>query len=194
MQTFSVNWFDYDELNKDAIVPLDIAWHLSMQCRFTGACKYLYTVAQHSVLVSYLVPPELALDGLLHDAREAYTGDPNRPFKQKIGEAWYNVEDQIAEAVADRFGIAHPTPVLVKEADARALYIEAHQVLLRIRNHWTDVFEPLITEDDRKRMITPKTQKEVFEMFINRWSELVDAPVCTQDELNLAKQCWEYQT
>jgi hypothetical protein len=63
---------------------LDIAHSLSLQCRYNGACKFFYSVAQHSEFVSRHVPPEDALAALLHDAEEAYTSDMTTPLKK-----WY---------------------------------------------------------------------------------------------------------
>src|SRR6266403_91014 len=64
----------------------DIARGLSKICRFTGQIDPFYSVAEHSVEVMHLVPQELKLAALLHDASEAYLSDLSRPFKLGLTE------------------------------------------------------------------------------------------------------------
>jgi len=55
----------------------DIAHGLSLLCRFSGQCPYFFSVAEHSIYVA----DNLKLEGLLHDASEAYLADLPRPVK-----------------------------------------------------------------------------------------------------------------
>lgn len=66
------------------IDPLDLARGLARACRFAGQCDAFYSVAQHSVLASFHVPPQDALHALLHDAAEAYLGDLTGPLKRLL--------------------------------------------------------------------------------------------------------------
>lgn len=73
----------------------DIAGQLACVNRFNGAnirrSGSPYTVAQHSVIVAKLAErrlaarPLIALQALLHDAHEAFTGDLTTPFKNALG-------------------------------------------------------------------------------------------------------------
>lgn len=89
----------------------DIAHALSLTCRFSGQCREFYSVAQHSVLVSRLVPPGLALAGLLHDAHEAYLADLSRPVKQampvEVAVWWAQVVHRLDVAIGSKFGLLH---------------------------------------------------------------------------------------
>lgn len=93
----------------------DIAHHLSNICRYTGACKYHFSVAQHSVLVSYESKEQGW--GLLHDAAEAYLSDIATPVKEQLL-GIEQIEEKILKAVAGRFGLQWPMPDEVKRADA----------------------------------------------------------------------------
>jgi 5'-deoxynucleotidase YfbR-like HD superfamily hydrolase len=110
---------------------IDIAHALSMQCRWTGHTKFHYSVAQHSYYCSFLGPDGEAFDRLMHDAAEAYIGDPNRPIKHytEAGTAYRRQEAIIQKAIAERFGYSIVEPASVKLADNSMLYAEKDQLL-----------------------------------------------------------------
>ena len=116
----------------------DIAHALARICRFGGHVRVPhYSVAQHSVLVSRLVPPPMALVGLLHDAAETYTGDVVKPFKRSLYVRAYDecivtlseLEHQWWIAIADTFNLPHEMPHEVKDADLCALWTERRDVM-----------------------------------------------------------------
>lgn len=82
IQTYSGRRFwPLDPRTEDVCLD-DIAHALSNLCRFTGHVKTFYSVAQHCVLASRAVHPDVAMLALLHDAAEAYLGDIARPWKR----------------------------------------------------------------------------------------------------------------
>ena len=109
----------------------DIAAHLSRLCRFNGALRDdwdIYSVAQHSVLVSANVPPEYRLEGLLHDAAEAYLGDRVKPLKMLMPE-YDEFEFKVDIAIRCKFGLPLTKSDVVREADYRAVLTERRDVL-----------------------------------------------------------------
>ncbi len=79
IQTLSGKKFDYLNSTTDDVEIEDIATALSHICRFNGHLPEFYSVAQHSVLCSQIVPPEFAFEALMHDAAEAYCQDIPAP-------------------------------------------------------------------------------------------------------------------
>lgn len=122
--------FDLASPRPQDVVAQDLAHALSRLCRFGGHARTHYSVAQHSVLVSTLVPPALALAGLLHDAAEAYVGDVVSPVKRLLAD-FAQVEARVLSAVALRFAVplwAFHTPE-VAAADRAALLAERAALL-----------------------------------------------------------------
>lgn len=102
----------------------DVACALGNLCRFTGQIDDFYSIAEHSVHVSHIVPPEHALVGLLHDATEAFCNDLARPFKRTLPD-YMAAEDRIwRKAVAPSFGLPAELPDCVKQADMAMLKAE----------------------------------------------------------------------
>lgn len=131
MQTYTGQ--DFDPMNPDPerIFIEDIAHHLSLQCRYNGACREFYSVAQHSVFVSRILPEHLMLAGLLHDAAEAYLGDLIRPVKQEIA-LYQAIEAQLMIVVHRAFGLPKLTPEeheFIKAADNKVLATEARDLI-----------------------------------------------------------------
>jgi 5'-deoxynucleotidase YfbR-like HD superfamily hydrolase len=110
---------------------MDISHALALQCRWTGHCKFHYSVAQHSWYCSFLGPENEAFDRLMHDAAEAYIGDLNRPLKHytEAGVAYRRQEAIIQKVLAERFGYSVIEPPSVKIADNVMLYAEKKQIM-----------------------------------------------------------------
>lgn len=102
-----------------------IAHALSNINRWTGHTLRPFSVAQHSLLVSYLVPPEFALEALLHDATEAYLGDIAAPLKSLLPE-YQRLELIHWEWIAEAFGLPRDMSPEVKYADMQALALEKY--------------------------------------------------------------------
>ncbi|MGE8501655.1 MAG: phosphohydrolase [Pseudomonas sp.] len=106
--TNSARAFDLLNPRAENVLTTDIAHALSLVCRFNGHCAWHYSVAQHSLLVAYIIEkeggtPEEQLAGLLHDAAEAYITDVTRPLKLLLLEAarqrenvWLTLVEQYA--------------------------------------------------------------------------------------------------
>lgn len=111
----------------------DITWSLSHLCRFTGHSASFYSVAQHSVLVSRLVPAAFAASGLLHDAAEAYVGDVSSPVKWYLEAhapgVFHDLEHRFLRVIAERYDLPYPEPPVVKDADLVALATEKRDLM-----------------------------------------------------------------
>jgi hypothetical protein len=143
----------------------DIAHSLSLLCRFNGHCHRFYSVAEHSVRLSRIVPPEHALWGLLHDAAEAYISDLPRPVKRQVP-AFVAFEDQLLATIMARFGQGWPMPSEVREADDRMLATEQRDLMTHPPASWGHAVTPLPSP------IEPMDPLSAEAAFLERFREL----------------------
>jgi hypothetical protein len=128
-------YFDFENPAGSVFTIYDVAHSLSMICRFNGHVRHFYSVAEHSLHCSYLVPQEHALQALLHDSAEAFLGDMSRPLKTMMPE-YKALERKIEAVVLPRLGIPAELPQCVKDADAKMLRIEQQQAMDN-RDDWS---------------------------------------------------------
>jgi len=167
IQTSSGRVFPILHPTADDVDIEDIAHALSNLCRFAGHTKEFYSVAQHSVLVSKHVPPEHALQALLHDAPEAYIVDLPRPLKHSgMVDGYKVVEDRVWAAVAEHFFLFEELDPSVKEADQRALFTEQRDLIGKQAKPWIGQLEPYIAH------IEPLSPKEAKSQFLARYKWL----------------------
>lgn len=142
--TKSGHYFDLLKPGKSNINIEDIAHALSNICRFGGHTRYFYSVAQHSVMVSKVVPEELAMLGLLHDAAEAYIGDMVTPLKQ-LDPRYKEIEFGIEHEIFRHFDLPVFKYDEVKRADLILLATEERDLLPPHEDTWelTRGVEPL---------------------------------------------------
>lgn len=132
---FGGTYFDFTAPETSAFTIEDIAHGLAMTCRFAGQCSRHYSVAQHSVHLSRLVPHGHAYQGLMHDAAEAFVGDMAKPLKIMLTE-YQAVEKRVEATIFARFKVATPLPPTIKDADLRMLVTEQRQLMAN-RDQWS---------------------------------------------------------
>lgn len=166
--TANGKYFNFLEPAADTVDIQTIAHALSHICRYTGHVREFYSVAQHSVLVSYLVPPEHALAGLLHDAAEAFIGDVAAPLKRLLPD-YKAIEQRVEAVVLAKFGLPAELPTCVKLADLVALATEQRDLMPEHDDEWESIagLEP----DDRKIIAHNPWWSRT--RFLQRFEELV---------------------
>lgn len=145
----------------------DIAHALAMNCRWTGHVREFYSVAQHCVLVSQVVPMDVAMEGLLHDASEAYLSDIARPIKHTPDFTFYRrIEAKLEECIAEKFVLDYPMTNEIRQADTTMLWTEMRDLIKQCDATDTSV---LPTYDFR---IKPMQPKEAEAAFLKRFFDL----------------------
>jgi len=168
IQTFTGRAFWPLDPRTEDIVIEDVAHALSNMCRYTGHTRVFYSVANHAVLASHACAPEDALEGLLHDASEAYLVDVPRPIKHYMV-LYKDVEARLEVVIAERFDLRYPWPPSVKTADNALLATERRDLMAPPPMPW----RPEETVDPLKEHIDPWPPAIAERLFLERFHELV---------------------
>jgi hypothetical protein len=175
IQTFYTDRFNLPP-KADEVNILDIALGLSRSNRFNGHSSHPYNVAQHSIICSYYpqLTPEQAMEALLHDAGEAYIGDMPRPAKALMPQ-YYDLENAIMDAVAERFNIPNPMTDMMRHIDNTILMTEKQYLLKPSKHKWSVVEHPLDAETLSPDVFAEINHEIAFSFFLLRFNELSDA-------------------
>lgn len=150
----------------------NIAWALSMQCRFNGHIKHFYSVAQHSVMVSRIVESEHPFDdrlifrALMHDAHEAYVGDIVTPIKREL-ERFHEIEEAVDRAICDKYNMDYKMDPCIKKADVISLMTEVRDLMTT--PFLDERFNHIVPLD---ATIIPLGPQEAYDDFLQRFEIL----------------------
>ena len=158
METYSGKPFWPLEPRAEDVNLDDLAHALATTNRFGGHAREPMSVARHSILVSDLVPSDLCVAALLHDAEEAYLGDHVRPLKRQI---YYSIPDpggdslsvtasemglRVRICIFTRFDVPWPSFTewqAIEEADLTLLSTEARDLMASRGDGWMEMPDPV---------------------------------------------------
>lgn len=172
--TFTDRRFHLYGDDPDDICLEDIAHATGMIVRYTGHIKEFYSVAEHQVMVARIIEyyggnAHQQLEGLFHDATEAYLCDVAAPFKRELGN-YHDLEDAVWKRIAAKYGLPEVHDPLVKLADWTALFIEAKYLVTADESQWLGYEE----------------HGKAAEFFMDQHPDVV--PICHNPKA--AKQMW----
>ena len=183
-QTFTGKQFWPCDPRPEDVCLEDIAHALSLQCRFAGHCREFYSVAEHSVRVSWLIEAWNVREGyagawrftsclaaLLHDASEAYCIDVPRPLKPYL--AGYKAIEAGVMSALERWAGLNPgacSVPAIKHADEVLLRTEARDLMSAPPVPWT--FAQGAPAEPLPDVIRPMSPEFAKGLFIDRFNEL----------------------
>ena len=166
---------DLLDLQESDIDIEDIAHCLANTCRFNGATKRFYSVAEHCCLVAEATIPILKPLALLHDAPEMIIGDIVGPLKSmlRVSCEWWSMpiadyERRIMDIITSSFGIRYSSTdwCQIVQIDKRLLAAERMQVFDHdMADEWGPLPEPLPA---RLRFWNPEQARAAFLTFATK--------------------------
>lgn len=164
--------FDLFHPTEDQVNMIDIGWGLAGQIRFGGQCLFPYSVAQHSVLLSYAVEPRLAPVALMHDTSEAYCGDMIAPLKVLLPE-FELMEIEIQKVIFHKYGLDHSLMEDIHRFDKLLCPHEAATVQ-PLQDWWKTIDIPT---EIKKLGIQPWSVEQSRTAFFKRVDELIEPEI-----------------
>lgn len=161
----------------------DVALHLSNLCRYTGATRRHYSVAEHCVHMSRLVEPKDAYVALMHDWPEFAIGDLNRSVKGELP-AFMDIEDRNWAIGVERFNLPAAIPPAVLKVDHEICDIEKAALLPGF-----DVPEHLTERGWNTGMIYGVDAPTARQMFLDRFYDLAPEDVLGQFSVCVDGRC-----
>lgn len=150
----------------------EVAHVLARFRRYGAHTPRPWSVAQHAILCSHLVPQDLwhegmlvALEALHHDDQEGIIGDWPKPIKNRIP-GLKAIEDEIEAKVRTSLGLPVKFHAAVKEADMKALEVESYFL-------WADQLPPPGRIRDIMVSLAEMTDEEVTAGYLTRHDFLV---------------------
>lgn len=178
IETFTgKKFYLFGEIADSDIDWIDIAHALSMQCRYNGHCNRFYSVAEHSTIMSHILPKEFALYALIHDGSEAYLSDIPSPFKPFLSN-YKELEMKVQTRIYEVAGLKPVEPDEVREVDRAMLLLEAEHLLHSRGKDWTTYAELKGYYDkwmsNRSWMIWCWSPERAREMWLKRFYQLME--------------------
>lgn len=181
--TKSGRYFDFVEPRDNIFDISDIGFGLANVCRFGGHTRQFYSVAQHSVLASELVPPAMAFAALVHDGAEAFMGDVAKPLKELLAN-YKVIEERVERDLFPRLGLSYPLDKEIKRIDLVLLATELRDLMPAVSDEWP-ILRGIAPLD---RRIVPLGPKQAYDQFMERFQTLARQGLVPNAALRSAPQ------
>jgi hypothetical protein len=172
----SGTYFDYESPETSEMTIEDYAYGLAGEHRFSSQTaqrstgkRCFYTVAEHCVRMSYIVPKGFEYAALMHEGGEPTCGDMNGPLKSLCPE-FKAIEKRCERASFARFGVEMSDPALIKHFDLVMLATEKRDLMPGADQHEWAWVQGVFPHPD---VIVPwGSPQEAADHFLARWREL----------------------
>ena len=156
----------------------DIARGLANEDRYGNQTPYFYSVAWHTVALSYVVPEHLQKWALIHDAAEAYLCDIPRVLK-KLGafDVYREAEGRLLIIIAEALGMddvnepeeLKPYDIMMSQTEMLVMYGDYAEAKLRSLG-FTD--QDIAEANADRHLIKHLEPEQAYTAWMDRYHEL----------------------